>query len=163
MPGQEGTQTAFAVPGSSAVLSQVDTPRLTSESPQHDAVLENTKTSRNTSSGLWFPGLSEGCSKRLIDGGGDGRSREAPGRRACTHDIRIGEMDRAGIDFNCCRRPVPACRAQFLTSEDAAIGRARREQRLAAQVARHPTRFVLFLPRRRWHDPVTAARLTGAP
>ncbi|MGT2456425.1 amidohydrolase family protein [Cupriavidus basilensis] len=76
-------------------------------------------------------------------------------RLADFDDIRIGEMDRAGIDFTVLSQTGPGVQGE--TDRDAAIGRARENNDfLAAQVARHPTRFAGFaaLP---MHDPVTAA------
>ncbi|MDF3883172.1 amidohydrolase family protein [Cupriavidus basilensis] len=76
-------------------------------------------------------------------------------RLADFDDIRIGEMDRAGIDFTVLSQTGPGVQGE--TDRAAAIGRARENNDfLAAQVARHPTRFAGFaaLP---MHDPVTAA------
>ncbi|MGE8368890.1 amidohydrolase family protein [Cupriavidus sp.] len=76
-------------------------------------------------------------------------------RLADFDDIRIGEMDRAGIDFTVLSQTGPGVQGE--TDHAAAIGRARENNDfLAAQVARHPTRFAGFaaLP---MHDPVTAA------
>ncbi|MGO4152326.1 amidohydrolase family protein [Cupriavidus sp. YAF13] len=76
-------------------------------------------------------------------------------RLADFDDIRIGEMDRAGIDFTILSQTGPGVQGE--TDRAAAIGRARENNDfLAAQVARHPTRFAGFaaLP---MHDPVTAA------
>ncbi|GAB7545906.1 amidohydrolase family protein [Cupriavidus sp. 8B] len=76
-------------------------------------------------------------------------------RLADFDDIRIGEMDRAGIDFTILSQTGPGVQGE--TDRAAALGRARENNDfLAAQVARHPTRFAGFaaLP---MHDPVTAA------
>ncbi|NUA31654.1 amidohydrolase family protein [Cupriavidus basilensis] len=76
-------------------------------------------------------------------------------RLADFDDIRIGEMDRAGIDFTILSQTGPGVQGE--TDRVAAIARARENNDfLAAQVARHPTRFAGFaaLP---MHDPVTAA------
>ncbi|KJK18160.1 amidohydrolase [Burkholderiaceae bacterium 16] len=76
-------------------------------------------------------------------------------RLADFDDIRIGEMDRAGIDFTVLSQTGPGVQGE--TDRAAAVGRARENNDfLAAQVARHPTRFAGFaaLP---MHDPVTAA------
>jgi len=76
-------------------------------------------------------------------------------RLADFDDIRIGEMDRAGIDFTVLSQTGPGVQGE--ADRAAAIGRARENNDfLAAQVARHPTRFAGFaaLP---MHDPVTAA------
>ncbi|EHP43802.1 amidohydrolase [Cupriavidus basilensis OR16] len=76
-------------------------------------------------------------------------------RLADFDDIRIGEMDRAGIDFTVLSQTGPGVQGE--TDRAAAIGRARENNDfLAAQVARHPTRFAGFaaLP---MHDPAVAA------
>ncbi|MGO4328507.1 MULTISPECIES: amidohydrolase family protein [unclassified Cupriavidus] len=77
-------------------------------------------------------------------------------RLADFDDIRIGEMDRAGIDITVLSQTGPGVQAE--ADHAAAVRRAQESNDfLAAQIARHPTRFAGFaaLP---MHDPRKAAQ-----